>query len=302
MSEVPARKPLQQGICQTEVPLARHTTWRVGGEAKQLYWPLDRTDLCEFLRNDPSEAYHWLGLGSNSLIRDGGIQDTVILTHRALNQMDQRDTLHVEVEAGVPCAKLARFVARSGLKGGEFLAGIPGTLGGALTMNAGCHGDETWNHVRAVITVDQQGELHQRTPDEFQVSYREVIGKRQEWFVAATLEFELDPQQQALKRIADLLAHRAATQPTSDHNAGSVFRNPPGDYAARLIEAAGLKGFQLGGAQVSQKHANFIINQDNATAKDIESLIQHVAAVVQDRFNVPLHTEVKIIGDSLSLW
>jgi UDP-N-acetylmuramate dehydrogenase len=203
----------------------------------------------------------------------------------------------MRVQAGVPCAKVARLSARLGLKGGEFLAGIPGTMGGALAMNAGCHGGETWNHVVHVTTIDAHGQLHERSPAEFSVGYRSVAGPPNEWFISADLEFELDPEHQALARINHLLDVRAATQPTSEHNAGSVFRNPPGDYAARLIEAAGLKGFTIGGATVSTKHANFITSSEHATAADIETLIGVVAQEVLNRFGVALHTEVKILGE-----
>jgi UDP-N-acetylmuramate dehydrogenase len=285
------------GTLKTNVPLARHTTWRVGGPAQQLYLPHSLDDLKSFVTEHQSGPMIWLGLGSNSLIRDGGITGTVILTLRGLMELNQPDARIIRVQAGVPCAKVARLSAKMGLKGGEFLAGIPGTMGGALAMNAGCHGGETWDHVINVTTMDRQGQLHQRTPSDFTVGYRSVVGPEDEWFIGADLEFEIDAEQQALQRINHLLGLRAATQPTSEHNAGSVFRNPPGDHAARLIEAAGLKGFTIGGATVSTKHANFITSNESATAHDIETLISTVALEVFNQFGVMLHTEVKILGE-----
>lgn len=288
-----------EGTLKTNVPLARHTTWRVGGPAQQLYLPSSLDDLSSFVAEHQQEDLLWLGLGSNSLIRDGGIRGTVILTLRGLMELEQIDTHIIRVQAGIPCAKVARLSARLGLLGGEFLAGIPGTMGGALAMNAGCHGGETWNHVRAIITMDKQGQLHQRQPAEFTVGYRSVEGPEHEWFIGADLEFDLDVYQQAHERIKHLLGMRAATQPTSEHNAGSVFRNPPNDYAARLIEAAGLKGFSIGGATVSTKHANFITSNEVATAQDIESLISLVKQEVFNFHGIMLHTEVRIFGESL---
>ena len=204
----------------------------------------------------------------------------------------------IKVEAGVSCASMARFSARNNLSGGEFWAGIPGTMGGALRMNAGCHGGETWQLITEVETINRHGEIRVRKPEEFEVGYRHVSGLGDEWFVSATFKLTPGNKETSLQTIKDLLAHRANTQPTNEYNCGSVFRNPPGNFAARLIESCGLKGTSIGGAVVSQKHANFIINhQGDASASDIEALIHLVQTKVQEQTNIKLIHEVHIIGD-----
>jgi UDP-N-acetylmuramate dehydrogenase len=279
-------------------PLARYTTWRVGGPARQLYRPADGEDLLRFLASLPEgEPLLWLGLGSNLLIRDGGFNGTVIATQGRLDGMALTSATELRVEAGVSCAQVARFAARQGLCGVEFLTGIPGTFGGALAMNAGAFGGETWTQVTAVETVDRAGQLHQRPPTEFKVGYRQVELPAEEWFLAATLALEPGDVTESQGRIRELLERRNSSQPIGQPSCGSVFRNPPGDHAARLIEAAGLKGVLIGGAQVSEKHANFIINRGNATAADIEALIRRVRERVKAASGVELVTEVHIVGE-----
>ncbi len=285
------------GELMLDEPMFRHTSWRVGGPADRYYRPADIEDLSCFLAALPAdEPVHWVGLGSNLLVRDGGVRGTIIATHRVLDGIERLDDTHVRVEAGVPCAKLARHCARWGLGQAEFFAGIPGTVGGALAMNAGAFGGETWRHVVAVEVIDRQGQRHRRLRSEFSVGYRSVRGPAPEWFLAADLAFEpegsIDPE-----AIRKLLARRKATQPIGEPSCGSVFRNPPDDHAARLIEAAGLKGFSIGGARVSDKHANFIINTGDASAADIEQLIDHVQSVVERVHGVRLQTEVRVLGE-----
>ena len=278
--------------------LADYTTWRVGGPAKFLYKPAGVMDLSLFLQqHSATESLLWLGLGSNSLIKDDGFQGTVILTQGCLNGITIKNDVLVRVEAGISCAKMARFCARNHLCGGEFWAGIPGTMGGALRMNAGCSNHETWELVVEVETMTRNGERRVRKPAEFQVAYRHVAGLEDEWFVAATCRLVPGEKEKSLQLIKDLLAHRAATQPTNEYNCGSVFRNPPGDFAARLIESCGLKGKRHGGAMVSEKHANFIINHEGkASAQDIESLIHSVKKIVYEQTGTELIREVHIIG------
>lgn len=245
------------------------------------------------------EPLLWLGLGSNSLIRDGGFSGTVILTQGCLKEMTLLSDNCIRVEAGVSCASMARFSARNNLSGGEFWAGIPGTMGGALRMNAGCHGGETWQSVIEVQTINRRGEIRTRKPEEFEVAYRHVAGLGDEWFISAKLQLSPGNKETSLQLIKDLLAHRAKTQPTNEYNCGSVFRNPPGDFAARLIESCGLKGVSIGGAVVSEKHANFIINhQGTATAANIEALIHLVQTKVREQTSIELIREVHIIGDA----
>lgn len=278
-------------------PLARYTSWRVGGPARRLYRPADRADLVAFLVSlPPDEPLLWLGLGSNLLVRDGGFPGTVIATQKGLADLSREADGLLYVEAGCACAKLARFAARQGLVGAEFLAGIPGTLGGALALNAGAFGGETWPLVREVETVDRQGTPRRRVPGDYQVGYREVRGPAGEWFLAARLVLNPGDTAAGQARIRALLERRAATQPVGLPSCGSVFRNPPGDHAARLIEAAGLKGLTIGGAQVSEKHANFIINLGEARATHIEALIARIQDEVARRFGVGLVTEVHRVG------
>lgn len=288
-----------RGRLSRNEPLARHTSWRVGGPAERFYRPADGEDLIAFLSQlDADEPLFWLGLGSNLLVRDGGLRGTVICTSGTLNGLAQIDQDRVRVEVGVACPKVARFCTRAGLRGAEFLAGIPGTVGGALAMNAGAFGGETWELVESVETVDRHGVRRVHTPADFRIGYRSVVGPAGEWFLAATLRLSPGDTAAGSARIKELLERRAATQPTQQANAGSVFRNPPGDHAARLIESCGLKGECIGGACVSQKHANFIINTGDATAADIEALIARVAAEVEARCGVQLEREVRIVGEA----
>ncbi len=288
-----------QGTLLFKELLANYTTWRVGGIAKSMYKPAGIADLAIFLKQLPeTEPLLWLGLGSNSLIKDKGFSGTVILTQGCLNEISLIDDCLVRVEAGVSCAKMARFCARNNLGGGEFWAGIPGTMGGALRMNAGCFNGETWQHVVEVETMTRTGEIRRRNPDEFDIAYRHVGGLGDEWFVAATCRLVPSEKDKSLQLIKELLAHRAATQPTSEYNCGSVFRNPPNNFAARLIESCELKGMRLGGASVSEKHANFIINNEGtASANDIESLITCVQKTVYQKTGTELIREIHIIGD-----
>jgi UDP-N-acetylmuramate dehydrogenase len=289
------------GELRLNEPLSHHTTWRVGGPARRFYKPVDSADLVQFLQTLPvDEPLLWLGLGSNLLVRDGGFNGTVIATQGALNGLGLSDGGQLRVEVGVACAMVARFAARNGLCGAEFLAGIPGTMGGALAMNAGAFGGETWDRVAAVETIDRQGNMRSREPGDFEIGYRQVRGPQGEWFLAALLKLQPGDGEAALQEIQLLLEKRAATQPVGLPSCGSVFRNPAGDYAARLIEAADLKDLSIGGAQVSAKHANFIINTGEATAAEIEELINTVRDRVEEFSGIRLQTEVHIVGEERS--
>ncbi|MBI3899182.1 MAG: UDP-N-acetylmuramate dehydrogenase [Gammaproteobacteria bacterium] len=293
-------EPLLRGQLLKNEPMARHTSWRVGGPVDRFYVPADVDDLAAFLRTLPAdEAIHWVGLGSNLLVRDGGVRGTVIVTSGALGGLKVLAPERVRAEAGVACAKLARLCVNQGLSGAEFMAGIPGTVGGALAMNAGAHGGETWSFVEAVETVDRAGVLRQRTAAEYQVTYRRVQGPTNEWFIAGHFRFPKDTKQEGRGLIRRLLARRGATQPTQLPNAGSIFKNPPNDHAARLIEACGLKGARVGAAAVSELHANFIVNTGGARAADIERLIALVQAEVETKQGVHLETEVRVIGEAV---
>jgi UDP-N-acetylmuramate dehydrogenase len=279
-------------------PLARYTSWRVGGNADQLYIPDGLDDLRLFLQSiETDKPIYFIGLGSNLLVRDGGVRGVVVLMHNVLTEL-KMDGDYVYAEAGVTCGKLAKFCAKEAKQGAEFFAGIPGTLGGALAMNAGCYGSETWNVVNSVTTINRQGELNKRDAATFITSYRHVdMPVADEWFIAAWLNLKAGDAHESAQKIKDLLATRLAAQPLNLPSAGSTFRNPTGDYAARLIEASGLKGYIIGGAQVSEKHANFIVNIGGANALDIEMLIKHMRETVLAQQGVALQQEIKVIGE-----
>jgi UDP-N-acetylmuramate dehydrogenase len=273
-----------RGELLRDEPLARHTSWHVGGPADIWFKPADRDDLALFLNaSDPELDLLWVGLGSNLLVRDGGWRGAVIATHQALDRIERTDALRVYAEAGVPCARLAKVCARYGLGSAAFFAGIPGTIGGALTMNAGAFGGETWQFVSSLETVDRKGRFHRRSASDYRVGYRSVQGPADE---AASGD-----------EIRELLARRKASQPIGQPSCGSVFRNPEGDHAARLIEATGLKGLAVGKAQVSPKHANFIVNLGGASAAEVEALIRLVQGAVANRFDVRLVPEVRVVGE-----
>jgi UDP-N-acetylmuramate dehydrogenase len=279
-------------------PMAKHTSWHVGGPADVFFTPRDVMDLAAFMRQlAPVVPMLWIGLGSNLLVRDGGIRGAVVSTHGALGALERLSATRIQAEAGVPCARIARQCVKWGLGPAEFFAGIPGTLGGALAMNAGAWGEVTWNHVVEVDVLDRHGTRHARQPADYDIGYRTVKGPDNEWFIGARLEFDRAPGVN-IDAIRELLDKRKQTQPIGEWSCGSVFTNPPGDHAARLIESAGLKGFRIGDASVSLKHANFIINHGHARAADVEALIEHVQRTVAQVHGVDLHTEVRIVGEA----
>ncbi|MEX2495731.1 MAG: UDP-N-acetylmuramate dehydrogenase [Woeseia sp.] len=293
------QNPPVAGVVKHMEPMSEHTSWRVGGAAELFFEPAGRDDLAVFLRGlEPSTPVFWFGLGSNLLVRDGGIKGAVVAAAGVFTELEKINEQSVRVGASVPCTRLARQCIRWGMGPSEFFAGIPGTVGGALAMNAGAHGGETWQRVRSVTTIDRRGETRVRDPREFSIAYRNVQGPADEWFMEAVLAFdpEIDPSMHVLK---EMLERRKSTQPLGLPSCGSVFRNPPGDHAARLIETAGLKGHRLGGAEVSTKHANFIINRDGASAADIEALIDHIQKTVASVHGVHLEHEVRIVGEAV---
>jgi UDP-N-acetylmuramate dehydrogenase len=280
-----------------DAPMSKYTSWHAGGPADVLFTPRDVTDLAAFIRQlRPEVPLLWIGLGSNLLVRDGGVRGVVVSMNGALGSLERVSATRINVQAGVPCAKLARQCVKWGLGPAEFFVGIPGTLGGALAMNAGAWDGETWRHVIDVDVIDRRGIRHVRTPADYEISYRHVRGPANEWFIAARLEFERKPGINDAA-IREMLERRRETQPIGEWSCGSVFTNPPGRHAGRLIEESGLKGFRIGDASVSEKHANFIINHGAARAADIEALILHVQRTVAQLHQVELKTEVRIVGE-----
>ncbi len=288
---------VSQGEVIHHMPLTSYTTWRTGGAAERLYSLVNLSSLAAFLRKlPPQEKITWLGLGSNTLIRDGGVIGTTVINRCAITRLELLDSQTIYADAATPCGRVARFAARHNLGGLEFLAGIPGTVGGALRMNAGCFGGEIWQSVEKVTMINRRGEFSLWPAVAFKVSYRQVVMPEEHWFSGCYFRLESKPKKDCLKLIRSIVAKRHASQPTSLPSCGSVFRNPPGDFAARLIEQCGLKGYHIGGAVVSPKHANFIVNSGGASASEIEQLINHVAEVVETKTGIKLEKEVKIIG------
>ncbi|OGT56566.1 MAG: UDP-N-acetylenolpyruvoylglucosamine reductase [Gammaproteobacteria bacterium RIFCSPHIGHO2_12_FULL_42_10] len=289
--------PLLRGQLLQNEPLDRYTSWRIGGPADYLYLPADLEDLIYFLRHFPQTIpVTWLGLGSNTLVRDGGVRGTVVITQGALNSLTEINEESIYAGAGIASAQLARYAGRLGMEGLAFLAGIPGTVGGALAMNAGCFNGETWRFIASVDVINRRGEMATRSPQDFVISYREVAWPRDEWFIGGQFICARGEKAKAMDAIRCLLEMRSKTQPTGLFNCGSVFRNPPNQHAGRLIEQCGLKGKGRGGAVVSDKHANFIINQNHATANDVEQLIAEISETVLHQTGVQLMREVCIVG------
>lgn len=289
-----------KGTLRLHEPLARHTSWRVGGPADRYYEPADRQDLIDFARTlAADEPILWVGLGSNLLVRDGGWRGTVIRLHGALDELRREGEDSIYAEAGVHCARLAKFAQQQRLAGIGFMAGIPGTVGGALAMNAGAWGGETWPVVSQIEVLQRDGTTQWLTPASFRYAYRHVeapagvIG-----YLAARFRVSADVDGVHERQTRESLARRKATQPVGKPSAGSTFRNPPGDHAARLIEACGLKGHRIGGAQVSELHANFILTEDGACAADVERLIHYIRDTVKRQTGVELQPEVKIVGEA----
>jgi UDP-N-acetylmuramate dehydrogenase len=319
MSEIAGTRDIQEllslqglrGEMRWHESMRKHTSWRAGGVAACMYIPADLIDLGEFLRQSYSlqaGPVCVVGLGSNLLVRDGGIRGIVILLHARLGELYLQQGAPdgdgvIVAGAGAACAKVARFAAMHNLTGAEFMAGIPGTVGGALAMNAGCYGSETWQIVQQVQTIDRTGQRYERSYADYEISYRHVAPRQPlhpggEWFISGSFRLKHGNGEVSRNRIKELLAARISSQPLGLPNAGSVFRNPPGDHAARLIEACGLKGRSVGGAMVSPKHANFIVNVSRATASDIEALINVVHQTVRQETGVDLVREVRIIGEA----
>ncbi|WP_312261633.1 UDP-N-acetylmuramate dehydrogenase [Candidatus Igneacidithiobacillus taiwanensis] len=277
--------------------LARHSSWRIGGPAERFYLPATIADLQGFLQQFATAPITWLGLGSNVLLRDGGLRGTVICLAHGLDTLTLGADGEIIAEAGISAVKLAHFAARNGLAGAEFLAGIPGTLGGCLAMNAGAHGGETWSLVEWVELMHPNGDIERRPKSAFVIGYRSVRGQGDACFLRAGLRLPAGEPELLRAQLRAWQNQRAATQPLAWPSCGSVFRNPAGDFAARLIEAAGLKGRRIGDAEVSEQHANFIINRGQASSRAVEALVMEVQETVRNRFGVLLQPEMRVLGE-----
>jgi len=275
--------------------LSRHTSWKAGGPADIFFTPKDRNDLSDFLKSNDC-TITWLGNGTNILVRDGGVRGAVISTRRSFNKIELLDPSNCKVEAGVSCFELAMYATKNNFGPAAFFSGIPGSIGGALTMNAGCFGKETWEFVKSLEVIDRDGLIHHLDPKEFSISYRSVSFPFPLWFLSCEMSFP-DRGTTKVEDLKSMRDSRLERQPLTENTCGSVFKNPNGNHAGDLIERSGLKGFRIGGCAVSEKHANFIVNDKKATARDIERLINHIQNVVKDHFGIELDTEVRIIGE-----
>jgi UDP-N-acetylmuramate dehydrogenase len=271
-------------------PMSKHCSLRSGGMTSEFFLPEDINELSLFLKSNVKPIL-LVGLGSNLLVRDRGFNGVTIHT-KNLKELNIKNK-YIESGAGISLAKLSRF-AQANLKyGAEFLSAIPGSVGGALAMNAGAFGSEVWQYVVSVQTISLSGELQERFPNDYEINYRSVKHRfSDEFFISARFDFNLNEPND---NVRDLLDKRNSSQPIGLPSCGSVFKNPKDNYAAKLIESSGLKGFCIGGACVSEKHANYIINQNNATALDIENLIIHIQNTIKTLHNVELETEIIII-------
>ena len=299
-ASTPSPSPSPRGRSRklADAPMARYSSWQTGGRAQLLYFPVDLADLqAELRRAELPPPIVFIGLGSNLLIREGGFRGTLCRLVPGLAKITKLEG-GFRAEAGVSCPRLARSAAAAQLVGAEFLVGIPGSIGGALAMNAGCFGAQIWDFVSEAEVLAEDGSLDRVGPADFDIGYRRVVAKRAVplRFIAASFVW---PRACGSKVASarELLQQRNRTQPIGTANAGSVFTNPQGDFAGRLIEAAGLAGTREGGAMVSAKHANFIINTGTASATDIERLIERMRTAVRDNFGVLLNPEVRIIGE-----
>ena len=275
--------------------LSNHTSWKVGGPAEIFFTPENRSELSKFLESNDKDIT-WIGNGTNVLVRDGGVKGVVISIKKSLAKIELVEESICRVDAGTSCFELAMFATKNEFGPSAFFSGIPGSIGGALTMNAGCFGYETWQFVKSVEVIDSNGEIYHLDPKEFSISYRSVSSPFSLWFLSCEMIFP-DKEVTTMEELKGLRNSRIERQPLGKNTCGSVFKNPDGNHAGDLIERSGLKGFRVGGCAVSEKHANFIVNDKGATARDIETLIKHIQNTVKDRFGIDLDTEVRIIGE-----
>lgn len=280
-------------------PLANHTTWRIGGPADLLIQPKDKDSLILAVQLIHRHNIPWsvIGRGSNLLVRDGGIRGAVLKVAEGLSHCEFRGQ-EVCVGAGYSMIRLTVEAGKMGLTGMEFAGGIPGSVGGAVYMNAGAHGSDLSRILKTAEILFEDGEVLVLTNEELNFAYRtSLLQKKKGVVLEATFQLREGDRRAIAAVLAANKDRRRQTQPLQMPCAGSVFRNPPGDHAGRLIESAGLKGFQIGGAQISEMHANFIVNRGGATASDVLTLMDHVRRTIMEKFGVDLHPEVLVVGE-----
>lgn len=288
--------PDVRGSLKTDVGLARYTWLRVGGPADVLFMPKDEADLALFLSSiDPKIPVTILGVASNTLVRDGGIEGVVIRLGPSFGRVET-DGLRLTAGAAALDSRVAKAAADAGIAGLEFYAGVPGTIGGALRMNAGCYGSETKDYLTEVVAIDRRGRRQRMSAEEMGYSYRHSSAPDDLVFVSATFKGQADAPAAIQARMDAITQKRESSQPIRSKTGGSTFKNPDGHSSWKLIDAAGLRGFRVGGAQMSEQHCNFMINADDATASDLEALGETVRAKVLESQGIQLEWEVKRIG------
>lgn len=287
------------GTILFDEPMKNHTSFKIGGAADVLIIPTGIEELIEVIKicREKNAGFYIMGNGSNLLVRDGGMRGVVIKICEGINRVEVREN-HIYCEAGALLTGVSRTAMDHSLTGFEFANGIPGTIGGAVTMNAGAYGGEMKDVIKSVKVLDSENNVLDYTNEEMNFRYR---GSRvvDDNLIVLSIELELSPgdYQTISETMKDLTHKRTSKQPLELPSAGSTFKRPEGYFAGKLIEDSGLRGARFRGAQVSEKHCGFIVNIDNASCKDVLSLIKVVQKTVRDNYNVELETEVKIIGE-----
>ncbi len=299
MTDWRSNLPPVRGRLQLDAPLAPYTWLRVGGPADALFLPSDEGDLATFLKAlDPLVPVTVLGVGSNTLVRDGGVEGVVIRLGRGFADIEGLDGARVRAGAAALDAQVARAAAQAGVGGLEFYTGVPGAIGGACVMNAGCYGAETCDVLVEAYALTRQGEPKTLSNAQMGFSYRKSAAAAEGGliFTGALFEGRTDDPVAVTQRMSEITARRETSQPIREKTGGSTFKNPPGYSAWKLVDEAGWRGKPYGGAMFSPLHANFLINTGDATAADLEGLVEAVRADVIEKFGVALEWEVKRIG------
>lgn len=292
--------PDLRGRLRANAVLSEITWFRVGGPAQVLFTPADEADLAYFLKLLPPEVPVFpLGLGSNMLVRDGGVPGVVIRLGRGFGQIEIGDGHRITAGSAVPDVKVARSAGEAGIAGLHFYRGIPGSIGGALRMNAGAHGTETKDVLESARAVDRQGNIHQLSLADMGFTYRHCGVPKDFIFTSATFRGARGSPAEILQQMEEVADYREQNQPIKERTGGSTFKNPPGHSAWKLVDAAGMRGFRIGGAMVSQMHCNFLINTEGATAEDIEQLGETIRSRVKANSGVELNWEIIRLGEAL---
>ena len=296
-SDLTDNLPDLRGRLTANAPLSDITWFRVGGPAQLLFSPTDEADLAYFLKHMPVDLpVTVIGLGSNLLVRDGGIPGVVIRLGRGFGSIEIEDGHRLRAGCAVPDVKVSRAAADAGISGLAFYRGIPGGVGGALRMNGGAHGRETCEVLVEARAVDRAGNIHTLSVDDMNYSYRHCGAPADYIFTEALFQGEAGDRAEILAEMEDVANYREQAQPIKDRTGGSTFKNPPGESAWKLIDAAGCRGFQIGGAKVSEKHCNFLINEGGATGTDIEELGETVRSRVKEMSGIELEWEIRRLG------